>query len=139
MAVKKCPKNWVRLGCCICRPSCNFEMTDFFDETVDFGLYCKKLPSYSSKVYKSQKECTKNSTLPCEDYAGRIWTESCKNYYQRIGANRCTYTCPSFWTDIGNACKPVKIINGGYPFPWMVGDTKGGEVHKEKKNIWYDD
>lgn len=130
MAVKKCPLNYKRFGCCLCRPPCSSDQSLETQNYQSFGLYCNKLPTYNTSIYDSLLACQENeSRLSCDDYPN-FYTEECKIGYSRLGKTRCVYKCPGNFHDVGDKCGPKEILNIGMPFLWMLGDTKDTEVSR---------
>lgn len=109
MTVKKYPQNFSRIGCCMCRQPCLVE-----HGFKNAGECCQKLPAYNTSIYDDSKSCSENiGKLNCEEFRGEFWTKECQEPYVRLGKTRCVHECPGNWVDIGDRCKPKKMMNVG--------------------------
>lgn len=119
MAVKKCPRGYMRVGCCECTIPCP---RGYWSDGG--GLFCFKSDPIQGRKYGNLDDCQKDTSNPreCELYGVSFFTKSCPPNYDRNGDLLCMQRCPLGWPDYGMKCLKVGNVRTGMPTVWQPGD-----------------
>lgn len=99
-AVRKCPKNYYRLGFQYCVPLC----PSGFDGIENDGFSCSKnIKSNRSETF------SENFHTTLINYKNLFWMYDCPSNYQRINNDVCIRKCPFGWEDLGDRCKKPHV------------------------------
>lgn len=112
---RKCQQNFRIEGCCQCVVNCPANWKDN-------GYWCEKPTAITLAKYDSLAACAA-AGKSCVAVGDKLFTESCPEFFTRVGANLCTARCPLGWNDQGFRCMKPGTYHVGHPFAWTLGDN----------------
>jgi hypothetical protein len=120
---RKCPNDYIRIGCCKCMPLCPEKLfTTTVENSDDKYDYCIKKRTYETPIIKGEVGAAKYDK-GFEILRPGIYVQECDKDFQRIGQTMCNPKCPFGWPDLGDRCqKKNRLVL--MPFVWQVGDGK---------------
>lgn len=125
-AVKKCPKDYFRLGFRYCVPLC----PSGFDNIENDGFACSKsLKSNRSETFSENF----NTTLI--SYKNLIWMYDCPKHYKRIDNDICIRQCPFAWEDLGDRCKKPHLDQREYEAFYYLFAYDDEEISQDLRGI----
>ena len=118
---RKCPKEFIRMGCCKCMPKCSPKLfiTTEKNHNDQFD-YCIKKRTFETQLIK-KSEIDEEDQQKYEFVRDEWWVKKCGMDFQRIGETMCTPKCPYGWPDLGDRCQKKNMLVL-MPFVWQVGD-----------------